>query len=532
MNGQDSQQQHQDAAAASIGMLPPQYHHYKYNYRESISISSHHVQLSSSALLDYRDQQYSRLSPFSSIIQDILLRHSALSVHIQVNGQATTDYYDSSQDNDRPIMTGPSGVHIKVQFADPIVEADDDASYDQRFLGVLDDLQRHRIVLAPLHAITQHRLHRHIGRTNTTQLEVTMPMEGSSMSSEGLAAFLNQAPCRGIWTLATPTVYSRTMLQKPATSLWIHMRASSRHCFGQGQQHQQHNKLCRMQHSFGMMYGRGANEVTLSQCLPGTAWKACPLANETTVTLPKAVHYLTTDTDWNAPLWNTANNKMDPPPVPLYSLHKTVLRPTGMANTGTLQTVVTSNTNVSVAISLLDIIPTTYIRPKWTALRVDGGTNVTLTTTMDGTMLELLHQGILAPHSTLTVSLDYNPILLNIDSFPADPNRGMEVPPSVLEIAGNTLYSNSLLILPPVPDMSMPYNVISLTCTMYVFLIGSMVNLLVKRASDKVRYAVYPEQVQKSKVRVLRERWAKWRDGMKQRLLGRTAMDMDHKKDQ
>ena len=577
MKGQDSQQQQQpqDAALGSTGMQPSQsYRHYNYSYQESVSISLQHVQVSSSARLDYRDQRYSRLSPFSSKIHDILQRHSALSVHIQVHGQANTDYYDSSQDNNqhRPIMTGPAGVHIKVEFSDahPIHASANHCmgvSYDQRFLAILDDLQRHRIVIAPFHAITQHRLHRHINhkRTNkndnnnnnnnaTTQLlvvEVTIPMEGSTMSSEGLAAFVKQAPCHGIWTLTNPTMYSRTMLQKPSTSLWIHMRA--RDCFGQ--QQEPHNTLCRMKHSFGIRYGRGTNDVTLSQCLPGTAWKACPLTHETTVTLPNAVvHSLTTSTDWNAPLWNTPKDtSLDPPHRPLYSLHKTVLRPTGMAHTGTLQTVVTSNANVSIAISLLDIVPTTYIRPKWTTLRVDGDmVNCTRTTTMVGTMLELLHQGILAPHSTFTISLDYHPILLNMDSFPADPNRGIEVPPSVLEIAAaaggggvNTtvavvvLYSNALLILPPVPDMSMPYNVISLTCTMYVFVIGSMVNLLVRRASDKVRYAVYPEKVQRSKMfNVLKERWGKWRrDGRKQPIVfvpKATGIDMDndHKKDQ
>ena len=48
---------------------------------------------------------------------------------------------------------------------------------------------------------------------------------------------------------------------------------------------------------------------------------------------------------------------------------------------------------------------------------------------------------------------------------------------------------------------------------MYVFCIGSIVNLLVKRASDKVRYAMYPEQLPISKWQKLREcvraRWNK-----------------------
>jgi Gpi16 subunit, GPI transamidase component len=70
---------------------------------------------------------------------------------------------------------------------------------------------------------------------------------------------------------------------------------------------------------------------------------------------------------------------------------------------------------------------------------------------------------------TLTFSLDYRPAFLSFENFPGDANRGVEIPPAsaiFVETCNETqltssptsiqLYSNSLLLIPPVPDMSMP----------------------------------------------------------------------------
>ena len=58
---------------------------------------------------------------------------------------------------------------------------------------------------------------------------------------------------------------------------------------------------------------------------------------------------------------------------------------------------------------------------------------------------------------------------------------------SSLVVVQMELYSNALLILTPLPDMSMPYNVLSFTCTFYAFLFGSMFNLLIKKANTSMK---------------------------------------------
>jgi Gpi16 subunit, GPI transamidase component len=119
-------------------------------------------------------------------------------------------------------------------------------------------------------------------------------------------------------------------------------------------------------------------------------------------------------------------------------------------------------------------------------------------------------QHIVPSQSILEIIFDYEPKYMNVDFFPADPNRGFEIPPMIvqimnLELDGTdmchevlqqtyrdsipivTLYSNALLLLAPLPDMSMPFNVLSFTCTFYVFVIGSLMNLLLKKVSAQMK---------------------------------------------
>mmetsp|Transcript_1821 Transcript_1821/g.3691 ORF Transcript_1821/g.3691 Transcript_1821/m.3691 type:complete len:812 (-) Transcript_1821:1386-3821(-) len=106
----------------------------------------------------------------------------------------------------------------------------------------------------------------------------------------------------------------------------------------------------------------------------------------------------------------------------------------------------------------------------------------------------------LVPDSSLWTMIDFYEAYLPFQKFPADANRGVDVVPSLatftpLEMAemppfdavSTTLYSPPLLILPPVPDMSMPFNVISLSCTVWAFVLGSLLNMLVRRGSESVK---------------------------------------------
>jgi len=127
----------------------------------------------------------------------------------------------------------------------------------------------------------------------------------------------------------------------------------------------------------------------------------------------------------------------------------------------------------------------------------------------DGTVLleRTIH---LHPDSSLWMTVDFDEAYLPFQKFPADANRGVDafparatftpvLPPSSLSSSSSsttaptealssiTLYSPSLLLLPPVPDMSMPFNVISLSCTLWAFALGSTINILVRRGTESVK---------------------------------------------
>eukprot|EP00934_Nitzschia_sp_Nitz4_P001040 Nitzschia sp. Nitz4//scaffold99_size76975//48689//50308//NITZ4_005579-RA/size76975-processed-gene-0.49-mRNA-1//-1//CDS//3329560859//1040//frame0 len=117
--------------------------------------------------------------------------------------------------------------------------------------------------------------------------------------------------------------------------------------------------------------------------------------------------------------------------------------------------------------------------------------------------------------ASAVLALDYQPAYLSLDDFPGDPNRGREIPPMVATLHcpstsdftfPSMFVSNSVLILPPVPDMSMPFNVLSLTCSLYAYLVGTLVTLLIKRASERVRYTLEPHKKPKSKLAQIKER--------------------------
>ena len=146
-------------------------------------------------------------------------------------------------------------------------------------------------------------------------------------------------------------------------------------------------------------------------------------------------------------------------------------------------------------------------------------------------LVELTHT--LPPDSSLWVSMEFEPQFLNFERFPADPNRGMDIPPAFVTFSESNckenrlskfqyydklkatsklyplatdqsiLYSNPLLIMPPLPDSTMPFNVVCLSSTLFAFVIGLFLNILVKKTNETVRCRLYNEEPEKSKLKKL-----------------------------
>ena len=163
-----------------------------------------------------------------------------------------------------------------------------------------------------------------------------------------------------------------------------------------------------------------------------------------------------------------------------------------------------------------------YMDPQWRSLLITSSTEYKATVEWQNEdWSSILRISADKVPSSLIVSLDYEPAFLSLDEFPGDPNRGRELLPAVISIQCDTttttttshphhvLYSNSVMILPPVPDMSMPFNVLSLSCSLYAYLIGTVFTLLVKRASERIRYQLHPDQKPQSKWQRLVEKFRK-----------------------
>lgn len=97
----------------------------------------------------------------------------------------------------------------------------------------------------------------------------------------------------------------------------------------------------------------------------------------------------------------------------------------------------------------------------------------------------------LPPTSTSRHTLDYESSALWYTEYPSDANRGFSLPGAIISLLDESPSSNAkslfklqtptTLISLPLPDFSMPYNVIILTSTTIALFFGSVVNGMVRR---------------------------------------------------
>ncbi|KAI8892974.1 GPI transamidase component PIG-T [Globomyces pollinis-pini] len=87
----------------------------------------------------------------------------------------------------------------------------------------------------------------------------------------------------------------------------------------------------------------------------------------------------------------------------------------------------------------------------------------------------------LPPHTTTSLSIDYECAFIKVSEHHPDANHGFEIGTGVVQFNDTIFYTESLLIRLPTPDFSMPYNVITLTCTVLSLFFGSIFNMLTRR---------------------------------------------------
>jgi hypothetical protein len=251
--------------------------------------------------------------------------------------------------------------------------------------------------------------------------------------------------------------------------------------------------------------------------------RSLSLDSETDTSLP----CLTMTTPDNRDTSSMSTSSSTSIPNAFWHVRLHVLRPNGVANSGTLLTTVRNeHTDCGAKVSFVQTIPAVLL-PRWQSLAVQCSTAGRLSwteladnniewkhkshTDTDDSSVVMQFRHELAPESSLSVSLDYNPAFSSFENIPGDANRGVELPPVQVyfvasacnnrnKTSSGQLYSQSVLLLTPLPDMSMPFNVLSLTCTLFAFIVGSLINVLVRRGTEHVKYQLDPSSKPKSKL--------------------------------
>ncbi|KAJ7961541.1 GPI transamidase component PIG-T [Quillaja saponaria] len=112
------------------------------------------------------------------------------------------------------------------------------------------------------------------------------------------------------------------------------------------------------------------------------------------------------------------------------------------------------------------------------------------------------------------LTLEFDKGFLHIDEYPPDANQGFDIPSAIIsfpdfhsrmQFHDNSLskspiiskfqekspalsYTEVLLVPLTTPDFSMPYNVLTITCTVFALYFGSLLNVLRRRVEEEERY--------------------------------------------
>lgn len=94
---------------------------------------------------------------------------------------------------------------------------------------------------------------------------------------------------------------------------------------------------------------------------------------------------------------------------------------------------------------------------------------------------------ILPANSSIRIMMDFEKAFLRYTEYPYDAHRGFALPSAVLSYLlpndelYRRIYTSTSLLVAPVPDFSMPYNVIVLTSTVIALIFGTIFNLLTRQ---------------------------------------------------
>lgn len=100
---------------------------------------------------------------------------------------------------------------------------------------------------------------------------------------------------------------------------------------------------------------------------------------------------------------------------------------------------------------------------------------------------QIEYQLTIPANSQVTVEMDFDMTLLRYSEYTFSPARGFDIPGAIIdfrpvgETSANRIITETLLLTVPLPDFTMPFNVIMLTCLAMTFCYGVTFNLMFRR---------------------------------------------------
>jgi hypothetical protein len=108
-------------------------------------------------------------------------------------------------------------------------------------------------------------------------------------------------------------------------------------------------------------------------------------------------------------------------------------------------------------------------------------------------------------NSSVLITLSFERLFLPWAMYPPDPHRDMELGSTIVVVGSGPgaqrVYSNAVAVPLPMPDFSMPYNAMILTCTVYALMWGSIINVLIRSVAEDDEEAKLPGLLAKLKAK-------------------------------
>eukprot|EP00162_Nutomonas_longa_P008709 comp18739_c0_seq1/m.34053 comp18739_c0_seq1/g.34053 ORF comp18739_c0_seq1/g.34053 comp18739_c0_seq1/m.34053 type:complete len:216 (+) comp18739_c0_seq1:746-1393(+) len=108
--------------------------------------------------------------------------------------------------------------------------------------------------------------------------------------------------------------------------------------------------------------------------------------------------------------------------------------------------------------------------------------------------------------STISLTVSFERLFLPWTMYPPDPHKEHDVGVSLFLFSSSIIFSNPIAVPLPLPDFSMPYNVMILTCTVYAMMFGSTLNVLLRNVSEDDKNASKPGLFAKILAKILRKK--------------------------